>query len=191
MQKVQQMLLQFWETYNGTVFDFLKDIVTAAVIITTGFLMNRAVQRLIKKAAEGKKLAPSPAPRNFSVDETVTSIVSMVLRYGIFIIVVIMILTVFEINTASLIAVLGAAGVAVGLALKDTLGNLAAGIVILVLGSYRRGEFIEFDTYSGTVRDINLFTTTLETPDGLFVSAPNSSIWNTPLKNYTRNGKRR
>jgi small conductance mechanosensitive channel len=102
-----------------------------------------------------------------------------------------MILNVFGVNTASLIAVLGAAGVAVGLALKDTLGNIAAGIILLFLGTYRRGEYIEFGAYSGTVKDINLFTTILETPDGVFISAPNSSIWGSPLKNYTRNGRRR
>ncbi|MDR0452738.1 MAG: mechanosensitive ion channel family protein, partial [Treponema sp.] len=92
---------------------------------------------------------------------------------------------------ASLLAVLGAAGVAIGLALKDTLGNIAAGIILLFLGSYRRGEYIEFGSCSGTVKDMNLFTTILETADGLFISAPNSSIWGVPLKNYSRYGKRR
>jgi small conductance mechanosensitive channel len=191
MQRIQQTLLRFWDTYHGTVFDFTKDIVTVIVIIAAGFIINRGAQRLIKKAADGKNAFPGPIPRSFSLDERVTFILALAMRYGIFVIVVIMILTVFEINTASLIAVLGAAGVAVGLALKDTLGNLAAGIVILILGSYRRGEFIEFGSYMGTVRDINLFVTILETPDGIFVSAPNSSIWSTPLKNYTRNGRRR
>jgi small conductance mechanosensitive channel len=190
MQKIQQTLLRFWETYNGTMLDFARDIVTVIIIIAAGFIINRGAQRLIRKAADGKTL-PGPIPRSFSLDGRVTSILALTLRYGIFVIVVIMILTVFEINTASLIAVLGAAGVAIGLALKDTLGNLAAGIVILVMGSYHRGEFIEFGSYMGTVRDINLFVTILETPDGIFVSAPNSSIWNTPLKNYTRNGRRR
>jgi small conductance mechanosensitive channel len=102
-----------------------------------------------------------------------------------------MILNTFGINTASLLAVLGAAGVAVGLALKDTLANIAAGIILLLLGSYHREEYIEFGAYGGTVKEINLFTTILETPEGLFISAPNSSIWGVPLKNYTRNGKRR
>jgi small conductance mechanosensitive channel len=191
MQKIQQNLLRFWEAYNGTFFEFAKDIFTALVIIIAGVVVNRAIQRLIRKAAGVKSTVPGGTPRSFALDETVTSILGMVLRYGIFLIVVIMILTIFEINTASLIAILGAAGVAIGLALKDTLGNLAAGIVILVLGSYHRGEFIEFAAYSGTVRDINLFVTILETPDGLLVSAPNSTIWSTPLKNYTRNGRRR
>jgi small conductance mechanosensitive channel len=130
-------------------------------------------------------------PGSFVLDDTVVSVLALALRYGIFIIAGIMILTVFGVNTTSLVAVLGAAGVAVGLALKDTLGNIAAGIIILFLGSYRRGEYVEFGSYSGTVRNITLFTTILETPDGVYVSAPNSSIWGGPLKNYSRNGRRR
>jgi small conductance mechanosensitive channel len=102
-----------------------------------------------------------------------------------------MILNIFGINTSSLIALLGAAGLAVGLALKDTLGNIAAGIILFFMGSYRLGEFIEFGSFLGTVKEINLFSTTLEPPDGIYISAPNSSIWGNPIKNYTRNGKRR
>jgi len=152
-----------------------------AIIILTGIVLSRGFNRLVKKTAAGK----------FHIDENVSSIFRHIVRYGILIICAIMILNIFGFNTTSLIAVLGAAGVAVGLALKDTLGNIAAGIILLFLGSYRRGEFIEFGSFSGTVREISLFTTILETPDGIYVSAPNSSIWGSPLKNYSRNGKRR
>jgi len=71
------------------------------------------------------------------------------------------------------------------------LGNIASGIILLIMGTIRAGEFVEFGSFSGTVKEINLFTTILETPDGIFISAPNSSIWGAPIKNYTRNGKRR
>ncbi|MDR3247346.1 MAG: mechanosensitive ion channel [Treponema sp.] len=175
-------LLSFWETHSGAMFELIRDIIVSLIIIVAGHALNKLAQRLLNKAKKSNGIR---------VDDTVTSLLSLVVRYGIFIITVIMILTTFGINTTSLIAVLGAAGVAVGLALKDTLGNIAAGIIILFLGSFRRGEYIEFGAYSGTVRDINLFITILETPDGVYISAPNSSIWSTPLKNYSRNGKRR
>ncbi|MDR3191495.1 MAG: mechanosensitive ion channel family protein [Treponema sp.] len=183
---MEENLFGFWTAYGAAAFELVKDIITSLVIIAAGLVLNRLARRLIKKAAAAKSGLPGLAP-----DDMVTSVMLRIVSYGIFIIAVIMILTAFGINTASLIAVLGAAGVAVGLALKDTLGNIAAGIIILFLGSYRRGEYIEFGSYSGSVRDINLFTTILETPDGIYVSAPNSSVWNTPLKNYSRNGKRR
>ena len=178
---MKEELLRLWEFHPETVVEFAGNLVSAALIAVIGIVLSRGSRKLIKKAAAG----------TLHVDDTISSLLRIVVRYGIFIICVIMILNVFGVNTASLIAVLGAAGVAVGLALKDTLGNIAAGILLLFLGSCRKGEYIEFDEYGGTVRGINLFTTILETPDGIYVSAPNSSVWGSPLKNYTRNGKRR
>jgi small conductance mechanosensitive channel len=173
--------LKLWEFHSGAMIEFAKDLAAAIFIIIIGTALSRGVRKLINKAASGK----------FPVDETISPLLRMIVRYGIFIICIIMILNIFGVNTASLIAVLGAAGVAVGLALKDTLGNIAAGIILLFLGNYRKGEYIEFGSYSGTVKEISLFTTILETPDGVYISAPNSSIWGSPLKNYSRNGKRR
>jgi small conductance mechanosensitive channel len=158
-----------------------KNIVVSILIAVIGILLYRGFNRLVIKAT-------SKNPHN---DSNAALILGRVIRYGIFIICAIMILNIFGVNTASLIAVLGAAGVAVGLALKDTLGNIAAGIILIFLGSFRRGEFVEFGPFSGAVKEINLFTTILETPDGIYISAPNSSIWGNPLRNYTRNGKRR
>lgn len=176
-----QELISYWVDYRGSVIGIGKDIIASVFVIVIGLLLFRGFNRLIKKAPAGK----------FHIDDNVSSILSSAVRYGIIIICVIMILNIMGFNTTSLIAVLGAAGVAVGLALKDTLGNIAAGIVLVFLGSYRRGEFIEFDSFSGTVREVSLFTTILETPDGVYISAPNSSIWSRPLKNYSRNEKRR
>lgn len=174
-------LFRLWEFHPEAVVTFAGNFVSAAFIAVIGFVLSRGVRKLVVKAAAGA----------FHADETVSSLLRMIVRYGIFIVCVIMILNVFGVNTASLIAVLGAAGVAVGLALKDTLSNIAAGIILLFLGSYRRGEYIEFGEFGGTVREISLFTTILETPEGIYVSAPNSSVWNSPLKNYSRNGRRR
>jgi len=176
-----QNILNLWENYRGSIVDLGKDIIVSVFIAVTGVLLYRGINRLILKASS----------KNLHADNNAGLILRRVIRYGIFIICAIMILNIFGINTASLIAVLGAAGVAVGLALKDTLGNIAAGIILIFLGSFRRGEFVEFGSFSGTVREINLFTTILETPDGIYISAPNSSIWGSPLRNYTRNGKRR
>jgi small conductance mechanosensitive channel len=176
-----QELLDFWNSHSKDLLTLAQKIVISVLIIVIGLVLSRAFRRLIEKAASGR----------FNVEDTVSSLLRYVVRYGIFIICVIMILNVFGVNTTSLIAVLGAAGIAIGLALKDTLGNIAAGIILLFLGSYRRGEAIEFGSFSGTVREINLFTTILETPDGIYISAPNSSIWGSPLRNFTRNGKRR
>jgi small conductance mechanosensitive channel len=176
-----QKLLKFWESHSEVILAIVGNLIAAVVIIFIGIVLSRGIQRIIRRAEAAK----------LNSDGTATSLLRGVIRYGILIICVIMILNVFGVNTASLIAVLGAAGVAVGLALKDTLGNIAAGIILLALGNFRIGESIEFGAYSGTVKEIHLFNTILETSDGIYISAPNSSIWGSPLKNYSRNGKRR
>ncbi|MDR2048800.1 MAG: mechanosensitive ion channel family protein [Treponema sp.] len=174
---------ELWTSYGGQIFELAKKIFVSFVIAAAGILVNRGTAKLIA--------VNSRIPANMKIDDTISHLLRLVVRYGIFIICLIMIFNIFGINTTSLLAILGAAGLAVGLALKDTLSNIAAGIILLFLGTYRRGDYIEFGSYSGTVKEISLFTTILETPDGIYISAPNSSIWGTPLKNYTRNGKRR
>ena len=145
-------------------------------------LSRRVIRRIMHRSAlKGRQRA----------DETFYSVLQKIVYYAVVLICLIMILDVFRINTTGLIALLGAAGVAIGFALRDTLSNIASGIVILVLRPFQIGEFIECGTVSGTVRDIGLFTTILETGDGVFISAPNSNFWGVPLKNFSRNEKRR
>jgi small conductance mechanosensitive channel len=167
--------------YQGDILSFFRKVIISLLIIAGGKILSWVLKRLIHRA----ETAP------FQTDKTLISVLRVVVTYAIIIICVIMILDTFGFNTNSLIAVLGAAGVAVGLALKDTLSNIAAGIVLLVQRTYQRGDWIEFGSTQGSVKEIGLFTTILETGDGIYISAPNSSIWGSPLKNYTRNGKRR
>jgi len=176
-----QQIINFWETHSAVIFTLAKNIAITVIVIAVCIALSKGLQKLINKSSF----------KNSPVDGTVKPLLQAIVRYGILIICFIMILNVFGVNTASLLAVLGAAGIAVGLALKDTLGNIASGIILLVMGSIRAGEFIEFSSYKGTVKEINLFTTILETPDGIYISAPNSAIWGNPFLNYTRNGKRR
>src|SRR5690606_26115628 len=82
-------------------------------------------------------------------------------------------------------------GLAIGLALQGTLSNIAAGLMLLWLRPFRIGESIETGTINGTVREIGLFATLLDTADGLYRFVPNASLWNVPLVNYSRNGRRR
>ncbi|MDR2607120.1 MAG: mechanosensitive ion channel [Treponema sp.] len=175
------MISRFWNNYSNGVFFLAQKIVVALIIIIAGMVINRTLKKIINRSIQSR----------IHLDDTIASLLRIILRYALFVICLIMILQNFGFNTASLLAILGAAGVAVGLALKDTLGNIAAGIILLFLRSYSKGDFIEFGAFMGTVKEIGLFTTILETPEGIFISAPNSSIWGVPLKNYSRNDKRR
>ncbi|MBB3591884.1 small conductance mechanosensitive channel [Rhizobium sp. BK529] len=120
------------------------------------------------------------------IDETLARFFTNVVHYALLMLVFITVLGQFGVQTASIIATLGAAGLAVGLALQGTLQNIAAGIMLLVLRPFRVGEYIETSSVSGTVLEIGLFATELKTGDGLYRLAPNSTLWNTPITNYSR-----
>lgn len=124
-------------------------------------------------------------------DETLRHFFSQVVRYAILILVVIMVLGQFGVQTASIIAAIGAAGLAIGLALQGTLQNIAAGIMLLALRPFRIGENVEVGAIAGTVEEIGLFATKLRTAEGVYILAPNSTLWNQPVRNFTRNGVRR
>ncbi len=125
------------------------------------------------------------------IDITIRSFLGGLAKYAILIIAGITVLNQFGVQTASLIAVLGAAGLAIGLALQGTLSNVAAGVMLLVLRPFNIGDFIEFGSNSGTVKTLGLFGTELSTLNNVYVYAPNSSIWNSDIYNYSRNPQRR
>ncbi|MBY4589949.1 MULTISPECIES: mechanosensitive ion channel family protein [Rhizobium] len=129
--------------------------------------------------------------RVHGIDETLARFFTNVLRYALLILVFITVLGQFGVQTASIIAALGAAGLAIGLALQGTLQNIAAGIMLLILRPFRVGEYIETSSVAGTVREIGLFATELRTADGLYRLAPNSTLWNTPITNFSREATRR
>jgi small conductance mechanosensitive channel len=124
-------------------------------------------------------------------DEIITKLLTTLSGYVVYLIAIVIILDLFGVNTASLVALVGAAGLAIGLALKDTLSNVAAGVMLLFLKPLKKAEFVEVSSYTGSVKDLGLFTTILETADGVFVSIPNSTVWANAIKNFTRNEKRR
>ncbi|WP_346838108.1 mechanosensitive ion channel family protein [Microbulbifer sp. SAOS-129_SWC] len=125
------------------------------------------------------------------LDATLIPVLANIAAWATYIIGLLVILDMFGVNTTSLVALLGAAGIAVGLALKDTLQNIAAGFILLGLRPFRIGDFIQFGDTLGTVREVGLFTTQLDTTDGLRITAPNSAIWGQTLTNFSRNATRR
>jgi small conductance mechanosensitive channel len=159
---------------------FLPRFVAALLILVVGSLVARWLSRAIYNVVS----------RSGHIDPTVRPILSAIVRYSVLILVIIAALSQVGVQTASLFAVLGAAGIAIGLALQGTLSNIAAGLMLLWLRPFRIGDFIEVNGMAGTVREIGLFVCHLETFDGIFVFAPNSTIWNQALRNHTRNAGR-
>lgn len=151
-------------------------VLGALILLVLGWVLASMISRW---AYEG-------ISRIHGIDETLARFFTNVLNYGLLILVFITVLGQFGVQTASIIAALGAAGLAIGLALQGTLQNIAAGIMLLVLRPFRVGEYIETSSVTGTVREIGLFATELRTGDGLYRLAPNSVLWNTPITNYSR-----
>src|SRR5919107_345073 len=107
-------------------------------------------------------------------------------RYAVLILVLVAVLGQLGVQAASLLAVLGAAGLAIGLALQGTLSNIAAGVMLLWLRPFKINDYIEVNNVpglAGIIRQMGLFSCQLEAYDGLFLFVPNASLWNVPLRN--------
>lgn len=125
------------------------------------------------------------------LDDTLKNFLGGFFKYTIIFIAVITVIGLFGIPMASLLAVLGAAGLAIGLALQGTLSNVASGVMLLILRPFNVGDYIEFGSFGGTVKYLGLFGTELAMPDNVYIFAPNSKIWGSEIKNFSRNMLRR
>ncbi len=159
---------------------FLPRLAIALIILILGVAIAKWAARAITTAmAETQR-----------VDETARPVLAAAARYAVLILTFVAALSQLGVETTSLLAALGAAGLAIGLALQGTLANIAAGVMLLWLRPFRVGDYIEVITtnvIAGTVKEIGLFASTLETFDGLYVFAPNSTIWSFALRNHSRN----
>ena len=157
-----------------------KRLLMALVIIAISVVVTRVIRRGVTTMLNRIK----------GWDDTATPIITEMLGYLLYTIGALVLLEVFGFNTNSLIALLGAAGITVGLALKDTLSNLAAGLMLLFLRPFKAGDFIECGSVSGVVKEIDMLRPSWAHQTAC-ISAPNSALWGPPIKNYTRNGSRR
>lgn len=170
---------------NALIEDYLPQLITLAMNIGAAILILVVTAIAARIARRGVRRLSG------RLDETLIPVLSNIVVWAVYIIGALVILDRFGVNTTSLVALLGAAGIAIGLALKDTLQNIAAGFILLGLRPFRVGETIQFGDTLGTVKEVGLFTTQLDTVDGLRVSAPNSEVWGKTLINYSRNATRR
>ena len=143
-------------------------------------------------AATWAKRGLDSALRPLPIDLTLKPLIASLARYAILILTILLVVQQFGVQTTSLIAVLGAAGIAIGLALQGTLSNVASGVMLLVLRPFRVGQFVEVAKgRQGTVREIGLFTTLIITRDGVYISIPNSAIFGDDIINFTHERTRR
>lgn len=160
--------------------DNVTRVLTALLILFVGFWLARLLSRQVR----------SLLPRTRRVDTTLAPLLSQILRYGIMIITVVIALSQFGIQTTSILAVLGAAGLAIALALQGTLSNIASGVMLIWLRPFSVGDAIDAEGITGNVLEVGLFATELRTYDGVFIFVPNSRLWNAKIMNYSREANR-
>ena len=169
------------EAWTVLALPYATNALGALVILIVGWIASGWVRSMVERALD----------RTTRLEPTFRGPISQAARYGVLVVVLIAVLGQFGIETASILAVLGTAGVAIALALQGTLSNVAAGMMLLMLRPFRAGEYIDAVGIGGTVREIGLFVTQLATADGVYLSVPNSQLWNKPIHNYSRNPTRR
>jgi small conductance mechanosensitive channel len=157
------------------------NVVGAIVILIIGYIAAGWAARMTSNA-----LAKSA-----KVDETIRHFLASLVRYAVIVFTVLAVLNRFGVETTSFIAVLGAAGLAIGLAFQGTLSNIAAGVMLLLFRPFKVGQFIDAAGVAGTVESITLFMTQLNTPDNVHVIIPNAQLWGTAVKNFSHNATRR
>lgn len=129
--------------------------------------------------------------RSQRFDDTVTPLIAKTVRIVIIAVTILAVLNKFGVQTASLVAVLGTIGLAIGLALQGTLSNIASGIMLLLLRPFNVGDTVDIGSTSGVVDEIGLFVTEMHTFDNVGITMPNSKVWGNEIRNYSRNDVRR
>ena len=156
-------------------------VIGAFVILVLGLWLAGWASQLVRRAF-----------RQFRyVDPTLVSFAASVVKYVIIVMTIVAVLNKFGIETASLLTVIGAAGLAIGLALQGTLSHIAAGIMLLIFRPFREGDVIESGGLSGTVKEVTLFFTVMATADNVHMIVPNGLIWGQWIRNLSVNDTRR
>ncbi|MCG9641365.1 small-conductance mechanosensitive channel MscS [Vibrio sp. Isolate34] len=170
-----------WLTNNSDLFiQYGVNIISALIILFIGNIIVKAVANSVSKVLEKKKM-----------DRAVVEFIHGLVRYLLFVIVLIAALGRLGVQTASVVAVIGAAGLAVGLALQGSLSNFAAGVLIVAFRPFKSGDYVEIGGVAGSVDSIQIFQTILTTPDNKMVVVPNGSVIGSPITNYSRHATRR
>ena len=165
---------------NLYVIPWAINIISALVV----FIIGRWVAKLVVKAM-------SKVMQRAKVDETLISFLGNVLYVALLIVVIIAALDRLGVNTTSVLAVFATAGLAVGLALKDSLSNFAAGVMLIIFKPFKVGDFVEAGGTAGTVEEIRIFNTVMRTPDNREITVPNGQIYGGTIINVTARDTRR
>ena len=176
-----EFMKQLWSTHGDSIIHFGKIMLLVLLTVLLAWIFTRITKRIITNTS--KKIQ--------TVDDSVGHVIFVFIRSVIWLLALLVVLDLFGVNTASILTVLGTVGLAIALAMKDSMSNIAAGLMLMILRPYKTGDFVQCGTISGTIKVIGVFCTEVMTFEGVYVSVPNSVIFGTPVTNYSRNETRR
>lgn len=165
----------------GAYTPLLINVVKALVVLILGWMLAGLISGLVRRRIEAH-------PR---LDQTLGAFAANMVRWLILIVVLLAVLNLFGIEATSVVAMLGAATLAIGLALQGTLSDLAAGFMLILFRPFKLGQYVDIAGTSGTVVDLNLFFTELKTPDNVQIVVPNGQAWGQIITNYSHHDTRR
>ncbi len=169
------------EALSSTLTTYGLSVVGAIVTLIVGVWFAGYASRLTGRALE----------KTSRVDDTLSKFFASFIRYLVLAVVVVAVLNQFGVETASLVAVLATAGLAIGLALQGTLTNVASGVMLLFFRPFKVGDYVEAGGHAGTIQELNLFFTVMATPDNVRITVPNGQVWGSAVHNYSANSTRR
>ncbi|PYG32477.1 mechanosensitive ion channel family protein [Pelagimonas varians] len=153
----------------------------ALLVLIVGWIIAGFVSRAVRNRVNA-------TPK---IDPTLGHFFASMVKWAILLVVLVAVMGIFGIPATSLVAILGAASLAIGLALQGTLSDLSAGVMLIIFRPYKLGQYVDIGGTSGTVKDITMFTTELATPDNVQIIVPNSQAWGTVITNYSAHETRR
>lgn len=165
----------------GAYWPLLINVLQALVFLIVGWIVAGVASGLVRRRVE----------RSPRIDDTIGGFFASMVKWLILAVVLIAVLQLFGFQATSLVAVLGAATLAIGLALQGTLSDLAAGVMLMAFRPYRIGQYVDIDGTAGTVKDLNLFMTELVTPDNVQIIMPNGKAWGAIITNFSAHATRR
>lgn len=157
------------------------NLILAALFLIVGLIVAGWARGAVRKMAASSE----------RLDDTLGNFFASIVYYAVIAIVIIAVLGKFGVETTSMVAALGAITLAIGFALQGTLSNIAAGVTIIAFRPYALGDWVEVAGVSGSVKDVNLFTTVLATGDNKKIIIPNGQAWGDVITNYSANPTRR
>lgn len=167
-------------TNQALLLGYAVNIVAALAIIIVGMIVARVISNTVNRLMRARH-----------IDATVADFLSALVRYAVIAFTLIAALGRVGVQTASVIAVLGAAGLAIGLALQGSLSNLAAGVLLVTFRPFRSGEYVDLGGVAGTVLQVQIFSTTMRSADGRIIVIPNGKIIAGNIINFSREPVRR